>query len=93
MARTLAAPVRSKANVVPPEYHADFLKRIVAREQGREETGAAVSPGARRSPEAASGSPIHQAEVCGRDQDQHQRHIWEMEAVRRTIPLLPQALH
>lgn len=32
MTRTLAVPVRSKAAIVPPEYHADFLKRFVAKQ-------------------------------------------------------------
>lgn len=32
MARPLAVPVRSKMAIVLPEYHADFLERLIARE-------------------------------------------------------------
>ncbi|RYP51532.1 hypothetical protein DL769_010800 [Monosporascus sp. CRB-8-3] len=32
MVRLLAIPIRSKANVVPREYQADFVKRIIAQE-------------------------------------------------------------
>jgi hypothetical protein len=32
MARPRAVPVHSKAAIVPPEYHADFLKRFVVQE-------------------------------------------------------------